>query len=181
MPIEERVRLMKKAAQVLEDNNEEYAKTLTLEMGKPITESRGEVKKCDWVCNYYADNAQGFLADEIIKTDAQLSMVQHEPIGGVLAIMPCNFPFWEVFRFAASTLMAGNVGVLKHAPNVFDCAKQMEEVFIKAGFPEGVFQNFIVHHDRTESIIAHDIVQAITLTGSGAAGSSLAALYGKYI
>ena len=181
VPIEERAQLMRKAAQVLEDNNEEYARMITLEMGKPITEARGEVKKCAWVCNYYADNAKTFLGDEVIKTDAQLSMVKHEPIGGVLAIMPWNFPFWQVFRFAAPTLMAGNVGILKHAPNVFGCAKQMEEVFIKAGFPEGVFQNFIVHHDKTESIIAHDTVQAITLTGSGAAGSAVAALSGKYI
>lgn len=181
VPIEERAQLMRKAAQVLEDNNEEYARMITLEMGKPITEARGEVKKCAWVCNYYADNAKTFLGDEVIKTDAQLSMVKHEPIGGVLAIMPWNFPFWQVFRFAAPTLMAGNVGILKHAPNVFGCAKQMEDVFIKAGFPEGVFQNFIVHHDKTESIIAHDTVQAITLTGSGAAGSAVAALSGKYI
>lgn len=177
----ERSRLLKRAAVVLEENIEEYAKMITLEMGKPITESRGEVKKCAWVCNYYADNAEGFLADEVIKTDAQLSLVKHEPIGGVLAIMPWNFPFWQVFRYAAPTLMAGNVGILKHAPNVFGCAKQMEDVFTKAGFPEGVFQNFIVHHDKTEHIIAHDTIQAITLTGSEAAGSAVAALSGKYI
>jgi succinate-semialdehyde dehydrogenase/glutarate-semialdehyde dehydrogenase len=179
--MEERARLMKKAAQVLDDNTEEYAKMITLEMGKPITEARGEVKKCVWVCHYYADNAHAFLEDEIIKTDAQLSMVKHAPLGGVLAIMPWNFPFWQVFRYAAPTLMAGNVAVLKHAPNVFGCAKQMEEVFTKAGFPEGVFQNFIVHHDKTESIIAHDTIQAVTLTGSEAAGSAVAAISGKYI
>lgn len=181
VPFEERARLLKKAAQLLEDNVEEYAKMITLEMGKPISESRGEVKKCAWVCNYYADNAEGFLADEEIKTDAQFSMVKHEPLGGVLAIMPWNFPFWQVFRFAAPTLMAGNVGILKHAPNVFGCAKQMEDVFLKAGFPAGVFQNFIVHHNSTERIIAHDTIQAVTLTGSEAAGSAVASLSGKYI
>lgn len=181
VPIEERSKLLKKAAQVLENNLDDYAKMITLEMGKPITESRGEVKKCAWVCNYYADNAKGFLQDEVIKTDAQLSLVKHEPIGGVLAIMPWNFPFWQVFRFAAPTVMAGNVGILKHAPNVFGCAQQIEDVFTKAGFPEGVFQNFIVHQDQTESIIAHKSIKAVTLTGSEAAGSAVAAISGKYI
>lgn len=180
-PFSERSRLMKEAAKVLENNIEEYAKMITLEMGKPITESRGEVSKCVWVCNYYAENAEEFLADEIIETDAQLSVVKHDSIGGVLAIMPWNFPFWQVFRFAAPTLMAGNTGVLKHAPNVFGCAQQIEDVFTKAGFPEGVFQNLIVHHDKTELIIGHPSIKAITLTGSEAAGSAVAAISGKHI
>ena len=117
----------------------------------------------------------------MIPTDAQKSFVSHEPIGAVLAIMPWNFPFWQVLRYAAPTLIAGNTGLLKHAPNVFGCAKQIEEVFTKAGFPEGVFQNLIVHHDVTEKIIAHDSVQAVTLTGSEAAGSAVGAIAGKYI
>lgn len=179
--ITERAELLKKAGQVLRDNTEEYARMITLEMGKPITESRAEINKCALVCDYYADNAVEFLKDENIKTDAQKSFVRHDPIGCVLAIMPWNFPFWQVFRFAAPTLVAGNTGLLKHSSNVFGCAKQIEEVFIKAGFPENIFQNLIVHHDKTEMIMAHDAVQAVTLTGSERAGSSVAAIAGKYI
>jgi succinate-semialdehyde dehydrogenase/glutarate-semialdehyde dehydrogenase len=177
----ERCKLVKKAGQVLRDNVEEYAKVITLEMGKPISESRSEVNKCAWVCDYYADNATTFLADEIIETDAVKSFVRHDPIGAVLAIMPWNFPFWQVFRYAAPTLIAGNTGLLKHAPNVFGSANLIEEVFIKAGVPNGVFQNLIVHHDQTEKIIAHDAVQAVTLTGSERAGSAVAEIAGKYI
>lgn len=181
VPIAQRAELMVKAGQVLKDNVEEYARMITLEMGKPITESRGEVNKCAWVCDYYAENAAVFLADEVIATDAQKSFVRHDPIGCVLAIMPWNFPFWQVFRFAAPTLMAGNTGILKHAPNVFGCAQQIEGVFKKAGFPDGVFQNLIIHHDKTESIIAHDAIQAVTLTGSERAGAAVAEIAGKYI
>lgn len=181
VPMEDRAVLMKKAGQVLRDNVEEYARMITLEMGKPIKESRAEINKCAWVCDYYAENAAEFLATEEIATDAQKSMVRHDPIGTVLAIMPWNFPFWQVFRFAAPTLMAGNTGLLKHAPNVFGCAIQMEEVFTKAGFPEGVFQNLIVHHDQTETIIAHDAVKAVTLTGSERAGSAVAEIAGRHL
>ncbi len=181
MPLNERSRLMVKAGEVLRAGVEEYATMITHEMGKPISESRAEVNKCALVCDYYAENAADFLADEIVVTDAHKSFVKHEPIGGVLAIMPWNFPFWQVFRFAAPTLMAGNTGILKHAPNVFGCAKQIEGVFKKAGFPDGVFQNLIVHHDQTESIIAHDAIKAVTLTGSERAGSAVAELSGKYL
>ena len=167
--------------QVLRDNVEDYARMITLEMGKPISESRSEVNKCAWVCDYYATHAQAFLSDEIIGTEAQKSFVRHDPVGAVLAIMPWNFPFWQVFRYAAPTLIAGNTGLLKHAPNVFGCAAQIEEIFVKAGFPEAVFQNLIVHHDVTERIIAHDAVQAVTLTGSERAGSAVAQIAGKYI
>jgi succinate-semialdehyde dehydrogenase/glutarate-semialdehyde dehydrogenase len=181
VPIATRASLMKKAGIILRDNVDEYARMITLEMGKPIAESRAEVNKCAWVCDYYTENAGQFLADEIIVTEAQKSMVKHEPIGCVLAIMPWNFPFWQVFRFAAPTLMAGNTGMLKHAPNVFGCAKQIAEVFIKAGFPEGVFQNLIVHHDQTESIISHNAIKAITLTGSERAGAAVAEIAGRHI
>ncbi len=181
VPLKDRTLLMAKAGNVLRENVEEYAQMITLEMGKPITESRAEVNKCAWVCDYYAENAQIFLMDEVIETDAQKSFVRHDPIGAVFAIMPWNFPFWQVFRFAAPTLIAGNVGLLKHAPNVFGCAKQIENVFKKAGFPEGVFQNLIVHHDRTESIIAHETVKAVTLTGSEKAGAAVAQISSKYI
>jgi succinate-semialdehyde dehydrogenase/glutarate-semialdehyde dehydrogenase len=179
--IEERAGMVRKAGQVLLANVEEYAKMISLEMGKPIKEARGEVTKCAWVCDYYADNASAFLANEVIKTEASYSMVRHDPIGCVFAIMPWNFPFWQVFRFAAPTLIAGNTGILKHAPNVFGSAEMIADIFKKAGVPDGVFQNFIVHHDKTESIIAHDAIKAITLTGSERAGSAVAELSGKYI
>lgn len=176
-----RTKLLQQAAGVLRENVEEYAEMITKEMGKPISEARAEVNKCAWVCDYYAENAEKFLAPEKIETDAAHSYVRHDPLGTVFAIMPWNFPFWQVFRFAAPTLTAGNTAILKHAPNVFGCAKKIEEVFEKAGYPEGVFQNLIVHHDQTEMIIAHQAVQAVTLTGSEAAGSAVALLSGKYI
>lgn len=181
IPIEKRCELLRNAGQVLRDNTEEYARMITLEMGKPITESRGEINKCVWVCDYYADKAGEFLKDEIIETDAQKSFVRHDPIGCVLAIMPWNFPFWQVFRFAAPTLVAGNTGLLKHSSNVFGCSKKIEEVFTKAGFPENVFQNLIIHHDKTETIMSHKAVQAVSLTGSERAGSTVAAIAGRYI
>jgi len=181
MPVEKRSQLMAKAGQVLRDNVEEYARMITLEMGKPITESRAEVNKCAWVCDYYAEHAAKFLADEVIKTDARNSYVRHDPIGCVLAIMPWNFPFWQVFRFAAPTLTAGNTGILKHASIVFGCAKQIEGVFQKAGFPDGVFQNLVINHDKTESVIAHDAIKAVTLTGSERAGAAVAEIAGRHI
>jgi len=180
-PIAYRAGLIKKAGQVLRDNVEEYAQMITAEMGKPISESRSEVNKCAWVCDYYADNAEEFLAAEVVETDAQKSFVRHDPIGTVFAVMPWNFPFWQVFRFAAPTLTAGNAGLLKHAANVFGCAIKIEEVFAKAGFPEGIFQNLIVHHDESEKIISHDAVKAVTLTGSGPAGSAVSQIAGKYL
>lgn len=179
--LDTRTKLLARAGKVLRDNIEEYAKMIALEVGKPISESRSEITKCAWVCDYYAENAAEFLRDEIVETEAHKSYVKHDPIGTVLAIMPWNFPFWQVFRFAAPTLAAGNTGLLKHAPNVFGCAIQIEEVFKKAGFPEGVFQNLIVHHDKTEQLIAHDSVKAITLTGSEGAGAAVAELAGKYL
>ena len=179
--LSKRCALLKNAGQVLRDNVETYAKMITLEMGKPIKESRSEVAKCALVCDYYAENAEVFLADEDIVSGASISFVKHDPIGTVFAIMPWNFPFWQVFRYAAPTLTAGNVGLLKHAANVFGCAELIEEVFTKAGYPEYVFQNLIVHHDETETIVAHDTVKAVTLTGSERAGSAVAAISGKHL
>lgn len=179
--LEERCAMMVKAGQVLRDNIEEYAQMISLEMGKPIVESRTEINKCAWVCDYYAESAASFLAIEAISTEAGRSFVRHDAIGTVLAIMPWNFPFWQVFRFAAPTIIAGNTGLLKHAPNVFGSAELIEDVFTKAGFPKGVFQNLIVHHDKTEQIIAHKTVQAVSLTGSEKAGSAVAEIAGKYI
>jgi len=181
VPVKERCELLVNAGGVLRNNVEKYAKTMTLEMGKPISEARGEIEKCAWVCDFYAENAERFLADEIIETDATESFVSHDPIGTVLAIMPWNFPYWQVFRFAAPTLAAGNTGLLKHAPNVFGCATHIEEIFLEAGFPDGVFQNLFIHHDKTERIISNDILKAVTLTGSERAGKSVGALAGKYL
>ncbi|GAB5466294.1 MAG: NAD-dependent succinate-semialdehyde dehydrogenase [Candidatus Kapaibacteriales bacterium] len=171
---DDRAKLMIRAGKILRDNVEKYSKMISLEMGKPILEARAEINKCAWVCDYYAENAESFLADEIIETDALKSFVRHEPIGCIFAIMPWNFPFWQVFRFAAPTLMAGNTGILKHAPNVFGSAKLIEEVFTDAGFPKGVFQNIVVHHDQTQSIISHNAIKAVTLTGSEGAGAAVA-------
>ena len=181
VPLMERTRLIAAAAEVLRRNADRYAKMISLEMGKPISEARGEVKKCAWVCDYYAENADDFLKDEEIETDAGRSFVRNSPAGAVYAVMPWNFPFWQVFRFAAPTLTAGNVGLLKHAANVFGSAEMIEEVFEKAGYPKGVFQNLIIHHDDSEKIISHDAVHAVTLTGSGRAGSAVAEIAGKYI
>jgi succinate-semialdehyde dehydrogenase/glutarate-semialdehyde dehydrogenase len=176
-----RCTIMRKAATVLVENQELYARMITLEMGKPITESLTEVKKCAWVCEYYADNAADFLSDTIIETDASKSLVKNSPIGTVLAIMPWNFPFWQVFRFAVPTMLAGNTALLKHASNVFGSAEMIADVFTKAGVPDGVFQNLIVNHDATETILAHESVQAVSLTGSERAGSAVAAIAGKHI
>ncbi len=179
--ISKRSKMMKRAGRLLNKNVEKYATTISIEMGKPITEARSEVKKCAWACEFYAENAENFLADEIIKTDASESFISYDPLGCILAIMPWNFPFWQVFRFAVPTLMAGNVALLKHASNVFGCAHHIEDIFIEAGFPAGSFQNLFIHHDEIEQIISSDVVKAVTLTGSEKAGSSVAALAGKYI
>lgn len=177
----QRSELMKNAAKVLRENSEEYSVLMTLEMGKPIIQSRSEVEKCAWVCEYYADNAEKFLKDEIIKTDASNSFISYQPLGIVLAIMPWNFPFWQVFRFAAPNLMAGNAGLLKHASNVSGCALAIEDVFRKAGFPENLFRALLVTSINVKEVIANDKVQAVTLTGSVPAGKSVASLSGSLI
>ncbi len=146
----QRSRLMLNAADVLKKNKEEYAQFMTLEMGKPIVQSRAEVEKCAWVCEYYSENAEKFLSDELISTDATKSFVTFQPLGIVLAIMPWNFPFWQVFRFAAPGLMAGNAGILKHATNVSGCALAIESVFREAGFPENLFRTILVPSSQME-------------------------------
>lgn len=176
-----RSELMKNAAKVLRENSEEYSVLMTMEMGKPIVQSRAEVEKCAWVCDYYAENAEKFLADEIIKTEATKSFVSYQPLGVILAIMPWNFPFWQVFRFAAPNLMAGNAGLLKHASNVSGCALVIEDVFRKAGFPENLFRTLLVKSKNVKEIILNEKVCAITLTGSVPAGKSVASLAGSLI
>jgi len=170
----ERSSLMRQAAQVLRDNVEEYARVMALEMGKPIRDGRSETEKCAWVCDYYADNADKFLARETIETDASRSFVSYQPLGVVLAVMPWNFPFWQVFRFAAPALMAGNGGVLKHASNVPGCALAIEDVFRKAGFPEHIFRTLLIGSKQVDAIIENPLVKAVTLTGSTPAGRAVA-------
>jgi succinate-semialdehyde dehydrogenase / glutarate-semialdehyde dehydrogenase len=179
--IPKRCELMQQAAQLLEKNIDTYAKMITMEMGKPVTEARAEVRKCAWVCEFYSVNAERFLADEIIETDADESFISFDPLGTIFGIMPWNFPFWQVFRFAVPTLLAGNAAILKHAQNVFGCAKLIENLFKEAGFPEGLFQNLFIHHDIAEQVINNDIIKAVTLTGSERAGSSVAMHSGKAI
>lgn len=175
----QRAKLMNKAADVLLKRKKQYALLMTREMGKIIGESEAEVEKCAWVCRYYADNAENFLADEVIETDAAKSFVAFEPIGPVLAVMPWNFPFWQVFRFAAPALMAGNAGVLKHASNVPGCALAIEEVFEEAGFPKNLFRTLLIGSKQVNSIIEDDRIRAATLTGSEFAGSKVAEASGK--
>lgn len=176
-----RAGLMKKAAEILRQNSEEYSVLMTMEMGKPLAQSRAEVEKCAWVCDYYSENAEKFLADEIIKTEASKSFVTYQPLGVILAVMPWNFPFWQVFRFAAPNLMAGNTGVLKHASNVSGCALAIEDIFRKAGFPENLFRTLLVSSKNVKPIIENENIKAVTLTGSVPAGKSVASLAGSRI
>ena len=176
---ETRSQLMKNAAQILHNGKEHYGKILTLEMGKPISQAIAEVEKCAWVCDYYAENTQIILKEEIVKTDASESYVRFDPIGVVLAVMPWNFPFWQVFRFAAPALMAGNVCILKHASNVPMSALAIEEIFIQAGFPENTFKSLLIGSSQVEEIISHPKVKAATLTGSELAGKQIAQACGS--
>ncbi len=176
-----RAEWMQAAAALLEQNKAQYAQIMILEMGKPIKGAIAEVEKCAAVCRYYAENAAKFLADVPTSTDASSSFIRYQPIGAVLAVMPWNFPFWQVFRFAAPALMAGNVGLLKHASNVPQCALAIEDIFTQAGFPPGVFQTLLVGSDKVKDLINDDRIQAATLTGSEVAGASLAAAAGKQI
>lgn len=176
-----RAGLMRNAAKELISNKQEYAEMITKEMGKPISQAISEVEKCAWVCEYYADNTEKHLSSESVKTDAQKSYISYEPIGVVLAVMPWNYPFWQVFRFAAPALMAGNIGVLKHASNVMQSANNIQKIFEKSGFPKGCFQNIPVGSDKVESIIRDKRVKAVTLTGSNSAGSAVASVAGEEI
>jgi succinate-semialdehyde dehydrogenase/glutarate-semialdehyde dehydrogenase len=177
-PFAGRARLFRRVAAELRDNTAHYAGIITLEMGKVIREARAEIEKCAWGCEFYADHAETFLRDEVIPTDASASYVSYPPLGTVLAIMPWNFPFWQVFRFAAPALMAGNNALLKHASNVPQCALAIEEIFHKAGFPQGVFQTLMISATQAEKLIADPRIHAVTLTGSEAAGRKVAAAAG---
>ena len=172
---------LNQAAEILEKNKLEYAQIMTTEMGKPIKSATAEVQKCALVCRYYAEKAPEFLADVSVATDASESFVSYHPLGVILAVMPWNFPFWQVFRFAAPALMAGNVGILKHASNVPQCALALEDIIQQAGFPPGAFQTLLISAEQVKAVIEDDRVKAATLTGSEPAGASLASAAGKQI
>jgi len=178
VPMAERAQLLLAAAGELRKNNQKYAALITMEMGKPISEAKAEIEKSATACDYYAKHGEAFLADEIIESDASKSLVAYLPLGTVLAVMPWNFPFWQVFRFAAPGLMAGNTGLLKHASNVPQCALAIEEVFRNAGFPENVFRTLMISAGQTADIIADSRVHAVTLTGSEPAGRKVAGTAG---
>lgn len=177
----ERAKLMQELAKELKKNSKEYATDISLEMGKPISQAIAEIEKCAWVCEYYAENAEKQLANQIIKTDASESYVSFEPLGIILAIMPWNYPFWQVFRFAAPALMAGNIAVLKHASNVMKSAENIQKAFERAGFPKDCFQSLVIGSDKVEDIIRDPRVKAATLTGSNPAGSAVASVAGEEI
>jgi succinate-semialdehyde dehydrogenase/glutarate-semialdehyde dehydrogenase len=181
VPLSERAELLNRAADLLEAKAAEYARDITQEMGKPLSQAEAEVKKCATACRHYAEHGAAYLQDETISTEARRAFVRHLPLGPVLAVMPWNFPFWQVFRFAAPALMAGNVGLLKHASNVWRSALNIEDVFRRAGFPDGCFQTLLIGSSDVEGVIRDSRVKAVTLTGSGPAGRSVAAIAGDSI
>ena len=166
----ERARMMARAGEILEVEKEALGRLMTTEMGKTLKSAVAEAAKCAWVCRYYAENAERFLADEVVETPAKKSFIRYQPLGVVLAVMPWNFPLWQVFRFVAPGLMAGNVGLLKHASNVPQCALKIEEILSQAGFPQGAFQTLLIGAQQVDAVLSDDRVAAATLTGSEGAG-----------
>src|ERR687898_2626186 len=181
LALPERTRMLIKAAEILEAEKEVFGRLMTLEMGKTLKAAVDEAVKCALGCRYYAEHAERFLAEEEIATSATRSFIRYEPIGPILAIMPWNFPFWQVFRFAAPALAAGNVGLLKHASNVPQCALAIEEIFRRAGFAQGCFQTLLIETEQVKSVIEDRRVAAVTLTGSNTAGSQVASIASRSI
>ncbi|MGH9893132.1 MAG: NAD-dependent succinate-semialdehyde dehydrogenase [bacterium] len=177
----ERAEAMARAGEILEKRKDDLARLMALEMGKPVAGGRAEAEKCAWACRYYADEAEAMLADQPVKTQRSKSYIHHEPLGVVLAVMPWNFPFWQVFRFLAPALMAGNAGVLKHASNVSGCALQIEEILDEAGFPAGLFSTLLIGSDKVERVLEDGRVVAATLTGSEPAGRAVAQKAGSLL
>jgi succinate-semialdehyde dehydrogenase/glutarate-semialdehyde dehydrogenase len=181
LPVDRRAGWLSEAADRLQDRRLELARLMTEEMGKTLASAQAEVDKCAWVCRYYAENGATFLSDEIVATAARDSRIRFEPLGVVLAIMPWNFPLWQVFRFAAPALVAGNAGLLKHASNVSGCSLAIESVFLEAGFPVGAFQSLLIPAARVEAVVADPRVVAVTLTGSEPAGRAVARTAGQHL
>ena len=181
VPIAQRAAWLNQVADRLETDCEALAQLAVLEMGKPLTAAIGEVQKCAAVCRFYADRAAEFLADEMVETDAHRSFIRYQPLGIVLAVMPWNFPYWQVFRFAAPALMAGNGALLKHASNVPQVAQKLEDLFLAGGFPAGIFQTLLIGSDRVAALVADPRIAAATLTGSEGAGSALASHCGTHL
>ncbi len=180
IPINSRAKILEQAADVLEKKKEILSMAMALEMGKPIAQGRAEIEKCALVCRFYSAEGPGWLAPDVRQSSASRSFVRHDPLGTILAVMPWNFPFWQVFRNAAPILLAGNAMVLKHALNVPKCAQLIEEIWLEAGLPNDVFQNLFITHDQIPAIIGHAAVAGITLTGSNAAGEAVAQIAGRY-
>ncbi|HEX9733385.1 MAG TPA: NAD-dependent succinate-semialdehyde dehydrogenase [Thermoanaerobaculia bacterium] len=176
---DERAALLRAVADALQSCAAEHAAVMALEMGKPLVEGEAEAEKCAWACRYYADEAAGFLAPRPHQSDGSQAHVRHDPLGPILAIMPWNFPYWQVFRFAAPALAAGNVALLKHAPNTPRCALEIERLFAVAGAPEGLFQSLFLSNEQAAAVIAHDGVRGVTLTGSTRAGRAVASAAGE--
>ncbi|MFS4446505.1 NAD-dependent succinate-semialdehyde dehydrogenase [Maribacter sp. 2307UL18-2] len=176
-----RTELLSKVSELLLERKQNYAELMTQEMGKPITQSISEIEKCAWTCDFYVKNAEKFLSDEVIETDADESFISNDPMGIILAIMPWNFPFWQVIRFAAPTLTTGNTALLKHATNVTGCGLAIEQLFKDAGYPKGCFQTVLTDHEKIEEMIADERIQGVTLTGSEKAGKAIAQLAGKHL
>jgi succinate-semialdehyde dehydrogenase / glutarate-semialdehyde dehydrogenase len=170
LPFTQRGRWMMKAAEILENEKEELGRLMTLEMGKPLRSAVEEAVKCAWACRYYGENAERFLGDEVVETAATKSYIHYQPLGPILAVMPWNFPFWQVFRFVAPALMAGNVALLKHASNVPQCALKIEEILLRAGFPEGALQTLLIGSKQVDRVLDDPRIRAATLTGSEEAG-----------
>jgi len=181
LPVAARAERLRATGRILRERKDAYARTMALEMGKPLAQGVAEAEKCAWVCDYYADQAAAMLADQPRQTDATRSYVRFEAIGPVLAIMPWNFPFWQVFRFAAPALAAGNAGILKHAPNVSRCALEIEQAFQDAALPEGLFRSVFLSNEAAAGVIADQRVRAVTLTGSDRAGSQVAERAGRHL
>jgi len=179
--LDERTKLIAQLGKTLMKEQESLAQLITAEMGKPITESRAEIAKCSWLCEYYAENGASMLENKLVITEARSSYISFEPMGIIFAIMPWNFPLWQALRFAVPTILAGNVVLLKHAPNVNGTSLRIEEIFREAGFPEHIFRSVFIQADRSEMIIKNKFVRGVTITGSGKAGSSVASLAGKYL
>jgi len=179
--IAQRTTSLEYLSNLLLERKREYAELMTQEMGKPISQSLAEIEKCAWVCYFYVKNATHFLADELIETEADESFISYDPMGVILGIMPWNFPFWQVIRFAAPTLTAGNVVILKHASNVGGCALALDQLFKDAGFPKGCFQTIFTDYDTIEDIISDQRIQGVSLTGSEKAGKSIASIAGKHM